>query len=67
MTTFAVMTHGFLSFVPILKVYYTEITAIVIGILFHIFQQYFRKQRRTQVQYYEVSMIVIGIALAYFI
>ncbi|MFV8362738.1 ZIP family metal transporter [Flavobacterium sp. ZT3P35] len=71
MTTFAVMTPlgTFLSdYLPILKVYYTEITAIVIGILFHISSTIiFESSEGHKFNIAKVSMIVIGIALAYFI
>ncbi|MFV8354679.1 ZIP family metal transporter [Flavobacterium sp. XS1P32] len=71
MTTFAVMTPlgTFLSdYLPILKVYYTEITAIVIGILFHISSTIiFESSEGHKFNIAKVSMIVIGIALAYYI
>ncbi len=71
MITFAVMTPlgTFLSdYLPILKVYYTEITAIVIGILFHISSTIiFESSEGHKFNIAKVSMIVIGIALAYFI
>ncbi|MFV8357834.1 ZIP family metal transporter, partial [Flavobacterium sp. XS1P32] len=59
----------FLSdYLPILKVYYTEITAIVIGILFHISSTIiFESSEGHKFNIAKVSMIVIGIALAYFI
>jgi hypothetical protein len=50
---------------PVLNQYTTQITAVVIGILFHISSTIFWKQRRTQIQH-KVSMIILGIVLAYF-
>jgi zinc transporter ZupT len=71
MITFAVMTPlgTILSdYLPILKQYYTEITAIVIGILFHISSTIiFESSEGHKFNIAKVSMIVIGIALAYFI
>jgi zinc transporter ZupT len=71
MITFAVMTPlgTFLSdYLPILNAYYTEITAIVIGILFHISSTIiFESSEGHKFNIAKVSMIVIGIALAYFI
>jgi zinc transporter ZupT len=71
MATFAVMTPlgTILSdYMPILNVYYTEITAIVIGILFHISSTIiFESSEGHKFNIAKVSMIVIGIALAYFI
>lgn len=71
MATFAVMTPlgTFLSdYMPILNVYYTEITAVVIGILFHISSTIiFETSEGHKFNIAKVSMIVIGIALAYFI
>ena len=71
MVTFAVMTPlgTILSdYLPILNVYYTEITAIVIGILFHISSTIiFESSEGHKFNIAKVSMIVIGIALAYFI
>lgn len=71
MITFAVMTPlgTILSdYLPILNVYYTEITAIVIGILFHISSTIiFESSEGHKFNIAKVSMIVIGIALAYFI
>jgi zinc transporter ZupT len=70
MITFAVMTPlgTILSdYLPILNVYYTEITAIVIGILFHISSTIiFESSEGHKFNIAKVSMIVIGIALAYF-
>ncbi|MFV8373586.1 ZIP family metal transporter [Flavobacterium sp. LB2P74] len=71
MVTFAIMTPlgTFLSdYMPILNVYYTEITAVVIGILFHISSTIiFETSEGHKFNIAKVSMIVIGIALAYFI
>lgn len=71
MITFAVMTPlgTILSdYLPVLNVYYTEITSIVIGILFHISSTIiFESSEGHKFNIAKVSMIVIGIALAYFI
>jgi zinc transporter ZupT len=71
MITFAVMTPlgTILSdYLPVLNVYYTEITAVVIGILFHISSTIiFESSEGHKFNIAKVSMIVIGIALAYFI
>jgi zinc transporter ZupT len=71
MITFSVMTPlgTILSdYLPVLNVYYTEITAIVIGILFHISSTIiFESSEGHKFNIAKVSMIVIGIALAYFI
>jgi zinc transporter ZupT len=71
MITFAVMTPlgTILSdYLPILNDYYTEITAIVIGILFHISSTIiFESSEGHKFNIAKVSMIVVGIALAYFI
>lgn len=71
MITFAVMTPlgTILSdYLPILNVYYTEITAIVIGILFHISSTIiFESSEGHKFNIAKVSMIILGIALAYFI
>ncbi|MFV8326298.1 ZIP family metal transporter [Flavobacterium sp. ZS1P14] len=71
MVTFAIMTPlgTFLSdYMPILNVYYTEITAIVIGILFHISSTIiFETSEGHKFNIAKVSMIILGIALAYFI
>ena len=71
MITFAVMTPlgTILSdYLPILNTYYTEITAIVIGILFHISSTIiFESSEGHKFNIAKVSMIVIGIALAYFL
>ena len=71
MATFAIMTPlgTFLSdYMPILNVYYTEITAIVIGILFHISSTIiFETSEGHKFNIAKVSMIIFGIALAYLI
>jgi zinc transporter ZupT len=71
MITFAVMTPlGTLvsdSF-PILNQYYTEITAVVIGILFHISSTIiFESSEGHKFNIAKVSMIILGILLAYFL
>ena len=71
MITFAVMTPlgTILSdYLPILNNYYNEITAVVIGILFHISSTFiFESSEGHKFNVAKVSMIVIGIVLAYFI
>ncbi|HQE33413.1 ZIP family metal transporter [Flavobacterium alvei] len=71
MITFAVMTPlgTILSdYLPILNNYYNEITAVVIGILFHISSTIiFESSEGHKFNIAKVSMIVIGIVLAYFI
>ena len=71
MVTFAIMTPlgTILSdYLPILNDYYTEITAVVIGILFHISSTIiFESSEGHKFNIAKVSMIVIGIALAYFL
>lgn len=71
MVTFSIMTPlgTILSdYMPILNVYYTEITAIVIGILFHISSTIiFETSEGHKFNIAKVSMIVIGILLAYLI
>lgn len=71
MITFAIMTPlgTFLSgSLPVLNIYYNEITAVVIGILFHISSTIiFESSEGHKFNIAKVSMIVIGIALAYFI
>ena len=71
MLSFAVMTPlGTLasdSF-PILKDYYSEITAVVIGILFHISSTIiFESSEGHKFNIAKVTMIILGIALAYFL
>jgi zinc transporter ZupT len=71
MVTFALMTPlgtVLSDYLPILNDYYTEITAVVIGILFHISSTIiFESSEGHKFNIAKVSMIVIGIALAYFI
>jgi zinc transporter ZupT len=71
MITFAIMTPlGTIvsDFIPQLNDYYTEITAVVIGILFHISSTIiFESSEGHKFNIAKVSMIVVGIALAYFI
>jgi len=71
MFTFAIMTPlgTILSdYLPLLNNYYTEITAIVIGILFHISSTIiFESSEGHKFNIAKVSMIIFGIALAYFI
>ncbi|WP_304198292.1 ZIP family metal transporter [Flavobacterium alvei] len=71
MITFAVMTPlgTILSdYLPILNNYYNEITAVVIGILFHISSTIiFESSEGHKFNIAKISMIVIGIVLAYFI
>ncbi|OOG74163.1 ZIP family metal transporter [Flavobacterium sp. A45] len=69
MVTFAIMTPlGTIvsDFIPQLNDYYTEITAVVIGILFHISSTIiFESSEGHKFNIAKVSMIVIGIVLAY--
>ena len=71
MITFSIMTPlGTLlsDYLPIVNTYYTEITAIVIGILFHISSTIiFESSEGHKFNIAKVSMIVIGITLAYFL
>nr|WP_315196923.1 ZIP family metal transporter [uncultured Flavobacterium sp.] len=71
MITFAVMTPlGTVvsDFIPQLNDYYTEITAVVIGILFHISSTIiFESSEGHKFNIAKVSMIVIGIVLACFL
>jgi len=71
MFTFALMTPlGTLlsEHVPFLTQYYSEITAIVIGILFHISSTIiFESSEGHKFNIAKISMIILGIALAYFI
>jgi len=71
MVTFAVMTPlGTLlsDYLPMLNQYYTEITAIVIGILFHISSTIiFESSEGHKFNVAKISMIIIGIALAWFV
>lgn len=71
MLTFAVMTP-FGTFVsdnfPILNDYYTQITAVVIGILFHISSTIiFESSEGHKFNIAKVSMIILGIVLASFL
>lgn len=71
MITFAMMTPlGTLAsnYIPELQEYTTEITAIVIGILFHISSTIiFESSEGHKFNVAKVSMIILGIALAFFI
>ncbi|NRT15746.1 zinc transporter ZupT [Flavobacterium sp. 28A] len=71
MITFAAMTPlGTIAadFLPLLNNYHTELTAVVIGILFHISSTIiFESSEGHKFNIAKVSMIVLGIALAYFL
>lgn len=71
MVAFAIMTPlgNLLSdYLPILNAYYIPITAIVIGILFHISSTIiFESSEGHKFNIAKVSMIILGILLAYFI
>ena len=71
MLTFALMTPlgTFVSdSFPMLNQYYTEITAVVIGILFHISSTIiFESSEGHKFNIAKVSMIILGIGLAYFL
>jgi hypothetical protein len=71
MLTFAIMTPlgTFLAdALPVVNTFYTEITAIVIGILFHISSTIiFESSEGHKFNIAKISMIVLGILLAYFI
>lgn len=71
MVTFALMTLlGTLvsDFFPVLNYYYTEITAVVIGILFHISSTIiFESSEGHKFNIAKVSMIFFGIVSAYFL
>ena len=71
MLTFAVMTPlGTIisDYLPILNDYYTEITAVVIGLLFHISSTIiFESSEGHKFNIAKISMIIFGIALAYFL
>lgn len=71
MLVFAIMTPlgTFLSDgFPLLNDYYTEITAIVIGILFHISSTIiFESSEGHKFNIAKISMIILGIILAYFL
>lgn len=69
MIVFAIMTPlGTLlaNYVPFLNQYYTEVTAIVIGILFHISSTIiFESSEGHKFNIAKVTMIILGILLAY--
>lgn len=71
MFTFALMTPlgtVLSEYLPFLMQYYTEITAIVIGILFHISSTIiFETTEGHKFNIAKISMIILGMALAYFI
>lgn len=71
MAIFALMTPlGTIAsnYLPVLNDYYPEITAVVIGILFHISSTIiFETTEGHKFNIAKVSMIIFGIALAYFI
>ncbi len=71
MFTFAIMTPlGTIisDYLPLLNDYYTEITAVVIGILFHISSTIiFESSEGHKFNIAKVSMIIFGVVLAYFI
>ena len=71
MLVFAIMTPlGTLlaNYLQILNVYYTEITAVVIGILFHISSTIiFESSEGHKFNIAKVSMIILGIGLEYFL
>jgi zinc transporter ZupT len=71
MVTFAIMTPlGTIlaNYLTFLNDYYTEITAIVIGILFHISSTIiFESSEGHKFNIAKVSMIIVGMALAWFL
>lgn len=71
MVTFAIMTPlGTLvsDYLPILNQYYVPITAVVIGILFHISSTIiFESSEGHKFNIAKISMIILGVVLAYFI
>ncbi|HWR93965.1 MAG TPA: hypothetical protein VN192_02055 [Flavobacterium sp.] len=71
MIAFAFMTPlgtFFSDFYPFITNYHTEITAIVIGILFHISSTIiFESSEGHKFNIAKISMIILGIALAYFL
>lgn len=71
MIAFAIMTPlgTFLAnYIPLLNQYHTEVTAIVIGILFHISSTIiFESSEGHKFNIAKVSMIILGIILAYFL
>ncbi|WP_396168252.1 ZIP family metal transporter [Flavobacterium sp.] len=71
MISFAVMTPlgtVLSNYLPVLNDYYIEITAVVIGILFHISSTIiFESSEGHKFNVAKVSMIIFGVVLAYFI
>ena len=71
MITFAIMTPlgtVISEYLPFLNAYYTEITAIVIGILFHISSTIiFESSEGHKFNIAKISMIILGMLLAYFL
>ncbi len=71
MVAFAIMTPlgtVIADFFPFINDYYNEITAIVIGILFHISSTIiFESSEGHKFNIAKVSIIILGMALAYFI
>jgi zinc transporter ZupT len=71
MVTFALMTPigtAFSAYLPVLNAYYPQITAVVIGILFHISSTIiFESSEGHKFNIAKVSMIILGIILAYFV
>ncbi|MSP84665.1 MAG: ZIP family metal transporter [Flavobacteriaceae bacterium] len=71
MVSFAIMTPlGTLlsNIIPLLNNYYTEITAVVIGILFHISSTIiFESSEAHKFNITKISMIILGMTMAYFI
>jgi zinc transporter ZupT len=71
MITFAIMTPlgtVISELLPFLNTYYTEITAIVIGILFHISSTIiFESSEGHKFNIAKISMIILGILCAYFL
>lgn len=71
MITFALMTplgNLMSDYLPILNQYYVQITAVVIGILFHISSTIiFESSEGHKFNIAKVSMIILGIGLAYFV
>ncbi len=71
MVTFAIMTpFGTIlsDYLPLLNQYYNHITAIVIGILFHISSTIiFESSEGHKFNIAKISMIILGIMLAYFL
>jgi len=71
MLSFAVMTPlgtAMANYLPFLNAYYTQITAVVIGILFHISSTIiFESSEGHKFNVAKVSMIIVGMALAYFL